>query len=243
MYWLLLPVNFLPAVQIFSADQVARLKPVVGWYEFTGSNNQYMFNYTIVILTTSPITSLTEYWTTGSSMPGAPAGYNTTKYYLVGATSNITVYIYALTFVYKNGKVPSNNAFGQDQVIKYIYFTNASGQQVSVPVTSVYINSTSTDLEISPLNWTAENYLVYYQNFNLTIQPKLQLTPIPVTTLLSVASYEEVPANVFSSLGNNLYSGFLLTTPPGSNGITATYYLTGIGVSWSLGCIVRLKFW
>jgi len=42
-----------------------------------------------------------------------------------------------------------------------------------------------------------------------------------------VASYEEVPANVFSSLGNNLYSGFLLTTPPGSNGITFTYYLTG----------------
>jgi len=160
-------------------------------------------------------------------MPGAPAGYNTTKYYLVGATSNVTVYIYALTFIYKNGKVPSNNAFGQDQVIKYIYFTNASGKQVKVPVTYVIINSTSTNLEISPLNWTAENYLVYYQNFNLTIQPKLQLTPIPVTTLLSVASYEEVPANVFSSLGNNLYSGFLLTTPPGSNGITFTYYLTG----------------
>ncbi len=225
-----LTVNFLPAVQIFSADQLASLKPVVGWYEFTGSNNQYMFNYTIVILTTSPITSLTEYWTTGSSMPGAPAGYNTTKYYSVGAKSNITVYIYALTFIYKNGPVPNPQTtppFGQDHVIKYIYFTNASGKQVKVPVTYVIINSTSTNLEISPLNWTAKNYQVYYQNFNLTIQPKLQLTPIPVTTLLSVASYEEVPANVFSSLGNNLYSGFLLTTPPGSNGITFTYYLTG----------------
>jgi len=61
-----LTVNFLPAVQIFSADQLAQLKPVVGWYEFTGSNNLYKFNYTIVILTTSPITSLTEYWPTGS---------------------------------------------------------------------------------------------------------------------------------------------------------------------------------
>jgi len=60
-----LTVNFLPAVQIFSADQLARLKPVVGWYEFTGSKNQYKFNYTIVILTTSPIKSLTEYWPTG----------------------------------------------------------------------------------------------------------------------------------------------------------------------------------
>nr|MCG2894520.1 hypothetical protein [Sulfolobales archaeon] len=60
-----LTVNFLPAVQIFSADQLARLKPVVGWYEFTGSNNLYKFNYTIVILTTSPIQSLTEYWPTG----------------------------------------------------------------------------------------------------------------------------------------------------------------------------------
>ncbi len=219
-----LTVNFLPAVQIFSADQLASLKPVVGWYEFTGSNNQYMFNYTIVILTTSPITGLKEYWPTGS-LPGAPVGYNTTKYYLVGAKSNITVYVYAFTFRYVNG--PVNNPFGQDQVIKYIYFTNASGKQVQVPVTYVYVNSTSANLQISPLSWTAEKYQVYYQNFNLTIQPKLQLTPIPVTTLLSVASYEEVPANVFSSLGNNLYSGFLLTTPPGSNGITFTYYLTG----------------
>lgn len=221
-----LTVNFLPAVQIFSADQLAHLKPVVGWYEFTGSSNQYMFNYTIVILTTSPITGLTEYWPTGSSSPFTPQ-YAKVNYTLVGAKSNITVYVYALTFIYENGKVPSNNAFGQDNVINYIYFTNASGKQVKVPVTYVIINSTSTDLEISPLNWMGGNYTVYYQNFNLTIQPKLQLTPIPVTTQLSVASYEEVPADVFSSQGNNLYSGFLLTTPPGSNGITFTYYLTG----------------
>jgi len=104
-----LTVNFLPAVQIFSADQLARLKPVVGWYEFTGSNNQYMFNYTIVILTTSPIQSLTEYWPTGSYQ-GAPAGYTVTvNYYLAGTAQTVTVYIYALTFIYKNGKVPSNN--------------------------------------------------------------------------------------------------------------------------------------
>jgi hypothetical protein len=66
-----LTVNFLPAVQIFSADQLARLKPVVGWYEFTGSSNQYKFNYTIVILTTQRITGLTEYWPTGH-LPVAP---------------------------------------------------------------------------------------------------------------------------------------------------------------------------
>jgi len=220
-----LTVNFLPAVQMFSADQLAHLKPVVGWYEFTGSNNQYKFNYTIVILTTSPITTLTEYWPTGY-LQGAPAGYNTTKYTLTGTPGAIIpVYVYALTFIYVNG--PVNNPFGKDNVIKYIYFTNASGKQVQVPVTSVYINSTSTDLEISPLSWSTINYQVNYQNFNLTIQPKLQLKPIPVTTQLSVASYEEVPANAFSSQGNNLYSGFLLTTPPGSGGITTTYYMTG----------------
>ncbi|MCQ4344408.1 MAG: hypothetical protein NO117_05570 [Sulfolobales archaeon] len=220
-----LTVNFLPAVQIFSADQLAHLKPVVGWYEFTGSNNQYMFNYTIVILTTSPIQSLTEYWPTGDLQNESKILYNTTNYTLTMLPSPIKVYVYALTFTYVNG--PVNNAFRNDSVIKYIYFTNESGEQVKVPVTSVYINSTSTDLQISPLSWTGQNYTVNYQNFNLTIQPKLQLTPIPVTTQLSVASYEEVPANVFSSQGNNQYSGFLLTTPPGSNGITTTYYLTG----------------
>jgi hypothetical protein len=222
-------VNFLPAVQIFSADQLAHLKPVVGWYEFTGSSNQYMFNYTIVILTTSPITSLTEYWPTGSYQ-GAPAGNAQVNYYLVGAKTTIgPVYVYAFTFIYLNGKVPNtanNPTFGPDQVINQIQFTTPTGP-ISVPVTYVYINSTSTDLEISPLSWSTVNYQVNYQKFNLTIQPKLQLTPIPVTTQLSVASYEEVPASAFSSLGNNQYSGFLLTTPPGSNGITATYYLTG----------------
>jgi hypothetical protein len=222
-----LTVNFLPAIQIFSADQLAQLKPVVGWYEFTGSSYQYKFNYTIVILTTSPIQSLTENWPTGSIQNKSEILYNTTKYYLVGAELNITVYVYALTFRYVNG--PVNNAFGQDNVIKYIYFTNASGKQVKVPVTYVDVNSTSTSLQIStngPI-WSTSNYEVNSQSITLTIQPKLQLTPIPVTVQLSVASYEEVPADVFSSLGNNQYSGFLLTTPPASGGITFTYYLTG----------------
>jgi len=237
-----LTVNFLPAVQIFSADQLARLKPVVGWYEFTGSN-QYKFNYTIVILTTQQITSLTEYWPTGHIQYGgnnnpplqiqfeqlnAQTGNG---YYLEGTNQQITVYVYAFTFIYVNGPVPNNPqqnnpTFGQDQVINRITF-EIGNNQVAVPVNYVYINSTSTALEISPLSWSTINYQVSYQKFNLTIQPKLQLTPIPVTMQLSATSYEEVPAGVFSSLGNNQYSGFLLTTPPGSNGITATYYLTG----------------
>ena len=230
-----LTVNFLPAVQMFSADQLAHLKPVVGWYEFTGSSNQYMFNYTIVILTTWPITSLTEYWPTGHLQNESKIGYNTVSYYLVGTTQTKTVYVYAFTFIYVNGPVPNNNPFGQDNLINYITFTTSNGN-LQVPVTYVFINSTSTALQISTqetkynpggLLWETENYELNTQNLNLTIQPKLQLTPIPVTTQLSVASYEEVPANVFSSQGNNLYSGFLLTTPPGSNGITATYYLTG----------------
>jgi len=224
-----LTVNFLPAVQIFSADQLAHLKPVVGWYEFTGSSNQYMFNYTIVILTTQQIQTLREYWPTGH-YTGAPAGNAQVNYYLVGAKTTIPVYVYAFTFIYLNGKVPSPNdrpsTFGQDQVINQIEFQTPAGP-IPVPVTYVFINSTSTALEISPLDWLTINYQVNYNNFNLTIQPKLQLTPIPVTMQLSATSYEEVPANVFSNQGNNQYSGFLLTTPPGSNGITATYYLTG----------------
>jgi len=225
-----LTVNFLPAVQIFSADQLAHLKPVVGWYEFTGSSNKYKFNYTIVILTTQRITGLTEYWPTGhlpTIAPYAPAVIQTVNYYLVGAKKTIgPVYVYAFTFIYVNGPIPNNNPFGQDHVINNIEFETPAGP-IRVPVTYVFINSTSTDLEISPLSWSTINYQVYYNNFNLTIQPKLQLTPIPVTTQLTTASYEEVPASAFSSLGNNQYSGFLLTTPPGSNGITATYYLTG----------------
>lgn len=232
-------VNFLPAVQIFSADQLAHLKPVVGWYEFTG-NNSYMFNYTIVILTTQPINDLIEYWPTGSSIPGAPAGSGQVSYYLVGSEQPITVYVYAFTFIYLNGPVPFPQLFapfGQDNVINNIEIQvtvynpttkQFQTEQIPVPVTYVLINSTSTALEICPLVWEpTNNYQVNYQKFNLTIQPKLQLTPIPVTTQLSVASYEEVPASVFSSLGNNQYSGFLLTTPPGSNNIIATYYLTG----------------
>jgi hypothetical protein len=120
-----LTVNFLPAVQIFSADQLARLKPVVGWYEFTGSSNKYMFNYTIVILTTHRITGLTEYWPTGHLpvvAPAAPAGFKTVNYYLVGTTQIITVYVYAFTFIYHNGPIPNNNPFGQDQVIHQIEF-------------------------------------------------------------------------------------------------------------------------
>jgi len=233
-----LTVNFLPAVQIFSADQLAQLKPVVGWYEFTG-NNSYMFNYTIVILTTKPINDLIEYWPTGSSAPYAPQGASV-SYYLVGSEQPITVYVYAFTFIYLNGPVPLPQLFapfGQDNVINNIeikatVYDTAINQfvtaQIPVPVTYVLINSTSTALEICPLIWEpTNNYQVNYPKFNLTIEPKLQLKPIPVTTQLSVASYEEVPASVFSSLGNNQYSGFLLTTPPGSNGITATYYLTG----------------
>jgi len=225
-----LTVNFLPAVQIFSADQLAQLKPVVGWYEFTGSSKQYKFNYTIVILTTSPIQNLTEYWPTGHLQNESKIGYNRVGYFLrsiLGEVPPVIVYVYAFTFIYVNGPVPNNNPFGQDNVIQYIAFTDQFGRPVPVPVTYVYVNSTSTALQISPLNWSTIDYQVSYQNFNLTIQPKLQLTPIPVTTQLSVASYEEVPASVFSSQGNNQYSGFLLTTPPGSNNITATYYLTG----------------
>ncbi|PVU73453.1 hypothetical protein DDW10_02070, partial [Sulfolobales archaeon SCGC AB-777_J03] len=234
-----LTVNFLPAVQIFSADQLAQLKPVVGWYEFTGSNNLYKFNYTIVILTTSPIQSLTEYWPTGSLQNGSRILYNTTKYYLKGTGWTEKVYVYAFTFRYVNGKVPNNNVSGTDNLIQNITFVNGTGTHntVRVPVTYVNVNSTSIALQISPLNWTFDSsstfyyYKVYYNNLNLTIQPKLQLTPIPVTTQLSVASYEEVPASVFTSLSsspyNNQYSGFLLTTPPASSGITFTYYLTG----------------
>jgi hypothetical protein len=234
-----LTVNFLPAVQIFSADQLAHLKPVVGWYEFTGSKNKYKFNYTIVILTTSPIQSLTEYWPTGH-YTGAPVGnIPQANYYLAGTRLTKPVYVYAFTFIYLNGKVPSPNdnpsTFGQDQVINQIEFQTPAGP-ISVPVTYVFINSTSTALEISPLDWTfttnvggqpIDLYRVHYDRFNLTIQPKLQLTPIPVTMQISATSYEEVPASVFHNLGNNQYGGFLLTTPPGSGGITTTYYLTG----------------
>ena len=233
-----LTVNLLPAVQIFSADQLAQLKPVVGSYEFTGSN-QYQFYYTIVILTTSQIQSLTEYWPTGhitvqgNQIPGLnnPAQVN---YNLAGTPgTTINVYVYAFAFVYVNGRVPEVATTADNinnNLIHTISFTNAQGQQVTIPVVYVYVNSTSTALEIDtngPIWDTTVNYELNVNKLNLTIQPKLQLTPIQITTQLSATSYEKVPASVFTSLptGLNEYSGFLLTTPPGS--IITTYYLTG----------------
>jgi hypothetical protein len=217
-----LTVKFLPAVQIFSADQLANLKPVVGSYEFTGSN-QYTFYYTIVILTTSQIQSVTEYYSNGAQQHiPLPAGLPVTvNYNLAGTHTQVQVDVYAFAFVYGNG----NNQ---------IHNIDLNG--VIVPVITVPVNPASTELEIStngnPI-WETNGYEVNSQNIYLNIQPQLQLTPITVTMQLSATSYEEVPKTAFTSLGNNQYSGFLLTTPPVSNGITATYYLTGNSTIYS----------
>jgi hypothetical protein len=78
---------------------------------------------------------------------------------------------------------------------------------------------------------------------NLTIQPKLQLKPVTVATQLSVTSYEEIPATAFTYVpsSNNLYNGFLMTTPPGSNAINTTYYMTGNDTITSTEALTYVK--
>ncbi|MGC9104869.1 MAG: hypothetical protein ACP5HQ_00330 [Thermoprotei archaeon] len=234
-------VYFYRAVDIYSADQLAQLKPTVGAFNFTGSrtvNSSFLLGYTIVILTVQGNNKPTiqEIFPTGR-LPGSTQGSQIPSYALVGTytstlnTTNImNVSAFGLTFVYING--PVRDVIGLSPMYNIsvpLTYNNSKATFAYIPVYPVYINGTTTKLNITNLYWynATTKALVQEPSVLLPVKPHLNPTPIPITTTIATTSYEEFPASAYTPAGNNNYNGMLFTTPPGSNGLQMLFTLTG----------------
>ena len=229
-------IYFYPAIQVYSADQLANLKPEVGLFSFNGSGTGInAFNYTLLVMTMSPTVFAEVYYNGGkvgygfNGVPGGnllpPSGGSFLSYYNNnnGLSTDLNNLVFMVAFTFS----PTN--FNHQYIWRAGTITvTANGVTVNVPLYAVYVNSSVYALQLGsnndPLVWFGKHYAV-----NLTVAYKLLLKPFPVSTQLSTSSYEMFQGSSYRIVTGtmNEYTGMLFTTPPGNQTVVGTYTLTG----------------
>ena len=138
-------ISFYPAIQIYSADQLANLKPALGLFSFTGPGKGVnAFNYTIILA----VTDLADF----NNNPPAP----------VNPDNGLPVYVY-----YNGGKTGEEyyiTAWAQANLPYYEYTDQYTGQQNNEPVYLVAITFTNTPLVIQQNNLKQELFVYQVQD-------------------------------------------------------------------------------
>ena len=215
-------VNFLKFASVYSADQLALQKPALGMYNFTGSltESPNPLSYTIVVFTMN------------SSQVGITVGYRQSTYNTVVSTKQVQVLnlhgnsysvdAFAITLT------PSKN---QNYLVYQVGVISIAGNLPPVPVYGIYYNSSLMNVTLGsnmyPMFWFTGR-LTQIQA-TLPVNSSFTLKPIPVVVNPTVSEYEEVPVSAFRPIGGqDEYSGYLFTTPYGTNNtISGNAYVTG----------------